>query len=284
MYVRPSLEPGSTHSGSAQAVVAQPEPEPTTFGVSGKLWRDSVILYDRQTLSLWSQVDGTAKAGPSAGQRLRQLPSQVTTWGDWRRRHPATRVLVKPPLETTPYAGYRAGGRFVGLPWTRGGADDRLPGKTLVLGIVDADGEGPSPGSRSAAIPLDRLAGPSLLQGWVGALAVVVLSPGDARAAQVFERRVDGRILDFELIPKPGNDATRNDIAREGPARPQGVGHELRDRQTGSTWHLETGRALSGPLAGRQLTPVPSTPVYWATWTAFRPETELWTDDGEPAG
>ena len=69
--------------------------EPTTFGVSGKLWRSALVMYDRQTRSLWSQVNGTAMVGGSEGTKLAELPSTLTTWGEWRHRHPDTLVLVK---------------------------------------------------------------------------------------------------------------------------------------------------------------------------------------------
>ena len=36
------------------------EGRPLTFGVSGKLWRDALVMFDRQTGSLWSQISGDA--------------------------------------------------------------------------------------------------------------------------------------------------------------------------------------------------------------------------------
>ncbi len=64
-----------------------------TFGVSGKLYRDNLVLYDRETNSLWSQLRNEAIAGPLAGATLGALPATVTTWAEWRRAHPQTRVL-----------------------------------------------------------------------------------------------------------------------------------------------------------------------------------------------
>lgn len=71
-----------------------------TFGVSGKLWNANVLLYDRQSESLWSQVRGGAVTGPMTGTRFKSYPSAVTTWKRWRIKHPDTLVL-------SPDTGYR---------------------------------------------------------------------------------------------------------------------------------------------------------------------------------
>lgn len=50
-------------------------------------------MYDHQTESLWLQVKREAVTGPETGTPLTSLPSTVTTWAKWRKRHPTTRVL-----------------------------------------------------------------------------------------------------------------------------------------------------------------------------------------------
>ena len=50
------------------------------FGVSGKLFRNVLIMYDRQTKSLWSQLLGAAVDGPLKGTRLEMLAASFTTW------------------------------------------------------------------------------------------------------------------------------------------------------------------------------------------------------------
>ncbi len=64
-----------------------------TFGVSGRLYKSALVMYDRQTESLWSQIMQEAITGPMTGTRLRMIPAQHTTWNDWRTRHPETLVL-----------------------------------------------------------------------------------------------------------------------------------------------------------------------------------------------
>jgi len=81
------------------------------FGVSGLLYNSDVLLYDRQTESLWSQIRKQAIAGPLKGQRLQQIPLEHTSWSDWRARYPQTRVLsqntgYRRDYSRSPYAGY----------------------------------------------------------------------------------------------------------------------------------------------------------------------------------
>lgn len=64
------------------------------FGHEGKLYRNSFVMYDTGTRSLWVHVTGEAVTGPMRGKLLRQVPSDVTTWGAWKRAHPGTRVAL----------------------------------------------------------------------------------------------------------------------------------------------------------------------------------------------
>lgn len=64
------------------------------FGVSGRLYNNDLVMYDRTTVSLWLQVTGEAIAGPLLGERLRQLPVEVVPWETWRNIYPQTQVLI----------------------------------------------------------------------------------------------------------------------------------------------------------------------------------------------
>lgn len=79
--------------GSGMAFSATLDGKPHTFGVSGLLYNSDVLLYDRQTESLWSQLMSQAISGTYKGRRLTDLPVLHTTWQDWRTRHPDTLVL-----------------------------------------------------------------------------------------------------------------------------------------------------------------------------------------------
>jgi Protein of unknown function (DUF3179) len=64
-----------------------------TFGVSGLLHQQNLLLFDRGTESLWSQLRAQAITGPLAGTSLRLLPVSTTTWRSWKAEHPQTLVL-----------------------------------------------------------------------------------------------------------------------------------------------------------------------------------------------
>lgn len=89
-----------------------------TFGVSGLLYNSDVLLYDRQTESLWSQIAMKAVAGPLVGRELTPLPLEHTTWEAWRLAQPDTLVLsnaqgIYPPssYERSVYPGYESSER-----------------------------------------------------------------------------------------------------------------------------------------------------------------------------
>ncbi|MFN8006800.1 MAG: DUF3179 domain-containing protein [Terriglobia bacterium] len=84
-----------------------------TFGVTGKLYNSTVVLYDRQTQSLWSQVTKEAIAGPSTGIKLEMIPSLTTTWKHWKTLQPETQVLslntgFRRDYDQNPYQTYYA--------------------------------------------------------------------------------------------------------------------------------------------------------------------------------
>ncbi len=64
------------------------------FGVSGLLYQSDLLLYDRESESLWSQISATAVTGSLAGKRLKVLRSSLLTWGAWKREHPQTTVIT----------------------------------------------------------------------------------------------------------------------------------------------------------------------------------------------
>jgi Protein of unknown function (DUF3179) len=81
------------------------------FGVSGLLYNSDVLLYDRNTGSLWSQLMGKSVTGKLKGTSLPQIPAAHTTWKDWVDRHPDTLVLSRDTgfrrdYRDSPYAGY----------------------------------------------------------------------------------------------------------------------------------------------------------------------------------
>lgn len=81
------------------------------FGVSGLLYNSDVLLYDRETESLWSQLMMQAVSGPLKGERLQPVALEHTSWQAWRSRNPDTLVLSTETgyarnYQENPYTGY----------------------------------------------------------------------------------------------------------------------------------------------------------------------------------
>jgi len=79
--------------GSGVSFNANIENMNRTFGVSGLLYNSDVLLFDRATNSLWSPIKGQAISGKSSGQVIQFIPTELTTWGDWKTRFPDTKIL-----------------------------------------------------------------------------------------------------------------------------------------------------------------------------------------------
>lgn len=88
-----------------------------SFGVSGLLYNSDVLLFDRETESLWSQLLSKAVTGKYKGTTLTMLPVLHTSWVDWKRSHPSSQVLTektgyKRSYGTDPYSGYEQSSRL----------------------------------------------------------------------------------------------------------------------------------------------------------------------------
>jgi hypothetical protein len=229
--------------------------EETAFGVSGLLWRGNLVLYDRATGSLWSQLLGRAIRGPRTGERLRLVPSRLATWGEWGEDHPGTEVLLPPPRSNTvrgpdatfdytidPYLSYDTSST-VG----RGGTafeDDRLHPKAPVVGVAA--------GGEARAYPLTTVERLRAVNDAVGGRPVVVGVTPD-RSPVAYDRRVGGSPLSF---------------------LPVGEGEM---RAGGSRWRIGTGRGVDGPHEGRRLTPATDrSSMFWFAWAKLHPDTEVY--------
>ncbi len=219
--------------------------EEYTFGVSGKLIMNVLVMYDRQTDSLWSQLLGEAVDGPMEGTQLDFLPAQHTTWADWKAQHPDTLALVKGYSGLyDAYSGYYQSGDAGVLGETR--RDDRLYTKEFVIG-VEHDGE-------AVAYPYGALNERPVVNDVIGGEPMLIVFNPDTGAGAVFRREIeDGQTLTFS--------------AKDGLT--------LVDAETGSTWAELIGVATGGPLAGTQLTPVKSTSAFWFGWKDWFPNTRV---------
>lgn len=109
-----------------------------SFGVSGLLYNSDVLLYDRQTESLWSQIRTQAISGQLKGARIAPIPTAHTTWREWRSRYPQSEVLsfdtgFRRRYGDNAYAEYQ---RSRDLMFPVPNRSNRYPKKAKVLGII----------------------------------------------------------------------------------------------------------------------------------------------------
>jgi len=163
-----------------------------TFGVSGNLADDALVMYDRETESEWQQTTGTAIAGDLDGARLSVLSAPMVSWERFSAAHPDGVVLqpvrgdgspaaAREAYDMDPYERYAEGGAF-GLYGMRGEGErrswdrDDIEAKTVVLGVEVGDD--------AVGYPLGRVdAAGGVVADTVGGRSVVVLATDDGVGA-----------------------------------------------------------------------------------------------------
>lgn len=233
------------------------------FGTSGRLWLSNLVMYDRQTRSLWTQFLGHAIVGDLLGTSLDRIPTSLLGWADVRALHPEALVLSPATFPAreygrNPYPGLEDGGSFFRDPSTE---DDRLPPTTRVVGLgADRD---------PVALVLEDLRAAGVTEARVdGRLVTVWWAPGQASAIDaptVDEGRDVGSTVAFEAELDDGTE-----LAFE----PDPDDDRFVETTTGTTFDL-AGTALEGPLAGTELVPVARDDTFWFVWFAFQPTTRV---------
>lgn len=269
------------------------EGQPVQFGTSGRLYHSDLVMYDRASATLWSQIEGKAIVGPLVGKTppLQRLPADIVPYGLWKQSFPNTRVLDRPR------AGQRLGNRII----PHGYLSDEM-----IQSILDSDPSAlakanleeaedyvrnygvdpyafyrmvnPKKGTQTrfgVTIQDDRLpAKTPVIAFCLGGVAKayarqtllkqkivhdevdhtpLLLVVSPAAEVKVFERRLAQTEFSFK----------RTDTA-------------LID-QHGDRWNFD-GVAQSGPWAGQKLPAVAALNVYWFAWHALYPASQLYLD------
>ena len=138
--------PYCTLCGSAQAYYTDSVPAGIAVPVlrtSGLLVRSNKVMYDLETGSVLDTFTGQALSGPlqDAGLVLEQATVVVTTWGEWRAAHPATRIVAQDGGVGRVYPADPLRGRDDNGPiFPIGDVDPRLPVQANIVGVIGPDG------------------------------------------------------------------------------------------------------------------------------------------------
>lgn len=173
-----------------------------SFGTSGRLFNSNLVMYDRVTGTLWSQMLQRGIRGSELGDRLSMGPITETTWGQWRRMWPDTRVASDDTghgrnYQSYPYGDYRTNHDNTFRP-TNPDYHRGIQAKTRTLGV--------RVGGAARGYPYDRLGdlGPrAVVNDTLGEVPLAVVWQADGRLALPFDRRMGDRVLTFEVVEAP---------------------------------------------------------------------------------
>jgi hypothetical protein len=238
------------------------------FGTSGLLYVDNLVMYDRQTESLWPQLTGQASVGALTGTQLRSIPMGVVGWEQFRESHPDAPVLTRETgfsrdYGRNPYTGYDDpdGALAVDPPDP---TDPRLPVKERVVGIT-VDGE-------SVAVRRARIADERVVPVTVAGRDLIAVHAAGQASALDTERIRSGLEIGSVGVFRPVLDGRRLTFTVRG-------GRVVDDR-TGSTWNV-LGEATVGQLKGSRLPAVVHLDTFWGCvpWSGVdRPRDSLRED------
>lgn len=247
---------------SAIAFFRTVDGEALDFAVSGMLRHSDLVMYDRQTHSLWQQLTGEALVGAMTGRVLDRVPAQIVSFAEFRGAFPEGVVLSRDTghrrdYGKNPYVGYDD---VEQRPWLfKGAVDDRLPPMEKVVGVEI--------GSRSRAYAHDITRSRRVINDELAGEPLVVFHTADgARSALDDERIAQSRVIGSTGV------FSRRLGDRVLTFRP--AGDEFEDLETRTRWNI-AGRGVSGPLAGSELTPLTHADVFAFAWFVMKPETDL---------
>jgi len=229
------------------------------FGTSGLLRKSDLVMYDRQSESLWQQFTGKAIVGDSLKLQLKPLISSIVSFKDIYTHHPKTLILSQDtgysrPYGKNPYLGYD---NINSSPFLLNEKiDARMPPMRRVATL--------SLNNKHKAYSYKILKEKKIINDTFEKKEIVifykknVLSALDENyikdssrvgSASIFEAKIKGKKLNFY---------TKNG--------------KFYDKQTHSVWNI-FGLSTHGELKGTQLKKMDSASHFWFAWVVFKPET-----------
>jgi hypothetical protein len=200
----------------------------------------NAVFEDESTKTWWQQANGEAIAGPLKGSALKEIPSRQLTIDTWMRQFPNTKVMAPDSLYDERYfrlEDYDRG--TMQSPLVQRDYRSWQP-KSWVIGVKNE--------FASTAYDWNLLVKNKVIQDSLHAVPILLAMETDTTSFHVYDRRIDGSVLQFNT--------TNTD-------------NRLTDRNTNSTWNMD-GLCISGPLKGQQLARVQAYNEFWHSWKTFQ--------------
>ena len=239
------------------------------------LRHSDMVIYDRETESLWQQFTGEALVGELVGTTLQTVPAQIVSFAQARADAPDALVLSRDTghrrdYGRNPYVGYDDASKppllYSGREAERVGF--RPMDRIVAVEVPTAEGAAfrayLADATRAAGVVNDTLGGVPLAVFHTDGAATALGDAAIAESREVGTTGAFGRRL--------RHDGTAYELTfrlRDGV---------VYDAETGSAWS-PTGEATGGPLAGARLAPLQSHDTFAFAWLAFRPETTVWRSE-----
>jgi len=224
--------------------------EPATFGVSGLLYNNNLILYDHQTNSYWPQMLFTAAWGPAKGTQIQLLPVYEMTWAAWKKLFPDSDVVSSRLANNGryPYGDYYINDNKILFPQK---IDHRLGSKELVFGII---------GKRKAKVyPFKNMKKRDVINDFVGKDAILLIFDRSAEMAVAYKRSlINDEYMEFKRADKQ-----------------QKFPFDIVDKNGYGKWNI-LGLSLTG---GKDLVPIVTAfKGFWLSWGSYYRGIEIYTD------
>ncbi|MEM6345066.1 MAG: DUF3179 domain-containing protein [Bacteroidota bacterium] len=224
---------------------------PTTFGVSGLLYNNNLIMYDRDTDSYWSQLYYKGVYGDYRGEKAELIPLIETSWANWKAMYPNAKILstntgFDRKYEEYPYNDYRTQENFFIFSFIP--VDDRINLKERVHAVLIDE--------EAKAYRFESFVNRRVIQDEFKGRKHVIYGDPDRNLLFSWQRELaDGTLLEFEAL--------------------EGQLPALMKDQEGNHWD-GFGYALSGPRTGERLVPTESVTAYWFSIGSFYPKAEIY--------
>lgn len=235
----------------------------STFAANGNLLNGNSVLYDRVSLSLWSQLLAICIEGPFRGKRLERFPVLQARWKGIKERYGGLNTKFSGKVEVLsratgfkrsygkdPYGSYQTAGTYYDnatLPFPVSYLDTRLPPKKRILGL-EKDGA-------FGAVQKEIVRRDQLLNFALGLVPMVALHDRELDGVSVYDRRLESRELSFIIFED-----------------------KILDEQTRSEWSPD-GVCVYGPLRDKRLEPVLAVDSMWFAWASFYRGTSIFPYD-----
>lgn len=225
------------------------------FGVSGLLFRNNLIMYDRNTGSRWSQMQMRAVNGDLMGHEGEFIQTIQTDWKTWKELYPDARVLSTETGFNRNYNQFAYGASYLTddnfFVFQPKQLDDRLPNKAQVHAIMPAEFNGEE--TKLRIYPIENMSSDiQIIQETFDNKSLVITGSSELNFTVSFSRIANG-----------GTELTFEPVQDDLPI--------IMTDEEGNNWNI-FGEAVSGPRQGEKLTTTKSYNGYWFAFADFYPE------------